>query len=162
MSLISLSSATVVDQVIGPYDVTFDLTNSSLQLNSSASYWDESYPNMATGTVYIVLKSRPSYEVADITIMHNPEHNGMIYYPDGLESRLEEDGFQNVQTYTRTIDGNREGTLTVSERPNGGKYYLAEYRMDENTLIEIKSWLPMDGGTGDLLNTIHVGEAVIA
>ncbi|MGB4295739.1 MAG: hypothetical protein WBJ16_08900 [Smithellaceae bacterium] len=69
-------------------------------------------------------------------------------------------GFTEVQTYTRTIDGNRDGTLTTATLPTGGPYSLAEYRLDANTIIEIRSRMPMDKGTGDLLNTIHVGEVV--
>jgi len=160
--LVSLSSATVVEQKIGPFDISFDLTNTSMQLNSSASYWDESFPAAATGVVYIVPKSKPSHEMAHIMILHNAEHNGMLYDPDGLETSLEAEGLLNVQTYTRTIDGNRNGALTISETTDGRKYYLAEYRLDENTLVEVSSMMPMDGGTGDLLNTIHVGKAVVA
>lgn len=34
-------SAEIVEQKIGPFIVSFDLTNSSAQLDSVESYWDE-------------------------------------------------------------------------------------------------------------------------
>jgi len=157
------ASAVIVEQKIGPYSVTFDLTNSSMQLNSSASYWDEyrddSHPSVSWGTVYVVLKNRPSHEIADIKIIHSKTGTGLIFLPEGLGSRLEAQGFQNVKTYTRTIDGDKGGILTEARMLNGSSIcYLAEYRLNRDTIVDITSWMPMDGGTGDLLNTIHVAE----
>jgi len=153
-------SAEIVEQKIGPFIVSFDLTNSSAQLDSVESYWDENDSSMSFGMVYIVPKSNTSNVWASIKIMHSTQHNGLLYDPEFLESGLVDRGFTEVQTYTRTIDGNRDGTLTTATLPTGGPYSLAEYRLDANTIIEIRSRMPMDKGTGDLLNTIHVGEVV--
>lgn len=150
----------IVEQRIGPFIVSFDLTNSSAQLDSVESYWDENDSSMSFGMVYIVPKSNTSKVLASIQIMHSTQHDGLLYDPKFLESGLIDQGFTEVQTYTRTIDGNRDGTLTTATLPTGGPYSLAEYRLDENTIIEIRSRMPMDKGTGDLLNTIHVGEEV--
>ena len=158
--LAGAGSAVIVEQKIGPFVVSFDLTNSSAQLDSLESYWDENDSSMSFGMVYIVPKSNTSKVLASIKIMHSAQHNGMLYSPEYLESGLVDQGFTDVQTYTRTIDGNRDGTLTTATLPKGGPYSLAEYRLDENTIIEIRSRMPMDKGTGDLLNTVHVGEEV--
>jgi hypothetical protein len=163
------ASAAVVEQKVGPYIVTFDLSNSSLELNSSASYWDDSTPGYAQGVIYIVQKSHPSFEVADITISHGDsgmssslnEPNSPNAYAESLASdalvnSLREQGYTNVTHYNRVIDNDMKGSLVVAE----GKYteYVATYRFDKYTTVNILSKMSMSGGTGDLLNTIHIAK----
>jgi hypothetical protein len=42
LTVITVASASNVKQEVGPYTVSFDLTNTSVEINSSASKW-ESY-----------------------------------------------------------------------------------------------------------------------
>lgn len=147
-----VASATIVEQKLGQYDVTFDLTNTSLELNSSASKWNDSQED---GWVFVDLKNKPGTAFAEISIVHS--NSGIVVYSPGYAENLQESGWKNVQTYTRAIDGNKDAILTTGEGSNGIHIYWASYKPNRNTLVEIKSWMPLDKGTGDLLNTIHVG-----
>jgi len=157
LALTTTSSAEVVEQMLGPYDVPFDLTNTSLELNSSASKWNDS--DHPEGTVYVDLKNQPGFYVASITIMQSI--SGIEYSIYGAANNLEQSGWENIQTYTRTIDGNQDATLTTADGPKGNRIYWAIYKLNRNTLVDIKSWMPMNKGTGDLLNTIHVAERIL-
>jgi len=152
------ASATTVEQRIGPYDVIFDLTNTSLMLNSSASYWDDSNPDMAYGEVYIVPKNHPSLMVASIRIMHS--ELGVQLYLDYLEDSLRDEGYDDAQAYTRTIDGDSSGYLATAKNTTTGRVKnLAGYRLDGKTIVDITSFLSAEGEMRDLLDTIHVAEA---
>ena len=145
------ASATIVEQKLGQYDVTFDLTNTSMELNSSASKWNDSQDD---GWIYVDLKNKPGTSFAEISIVHS--NSGIVVYSPGYAENLQESGWKNVQTYTRTIDGNKDAILTTGVGPNGNHIYWASYKPNRNTLVEIKSLMPLDKGTGNLLNTIHV------
>ena len=149
------SQASIIEHQVGPYIISFDLTNSSVQLNETSAYWNES---MYMGGLFIVLKDRPTYEMADIMITHNPHGSKVVYDTTGFEKALGEGGFVNIKSYSRTIDGNPNGQVISADSPYGWTYYSAGYLLDKDTLIEVHSWLPMDGGTGDILNTVHVGD----
>jgi hypothetical protein len=41
ITLVTVASSTIVRQNLGPYNVTFNLTNTSLELNASDSKWDD-------------------------------------------------------------------------------------------------------------------------
>ena len=154
--LILTSSATVVEQQLGPYDVTFDLTNSSTELNSSASKW--SGEDHSEGTMYLTLKNQPNFYVASVTITRST--SGIVYSLYGAAQNLNQSGWKNIQTSIRTIDGNTDASLTTGDGTNGNRMYWAMYKLNGHTLVDIKSWMPLDKGTGDLLNTIHVAETI--
>ncbi len=63
LALITAASAEIEEQKVGPYVVSFDLTNSSLKLNDSSIKWGNPFSNEDTsyseGSIYLVLKNRP-------------------------------------------------------------------------------------------------------
>lgn len=148
-------SASNIEITLGRYKVTFSLTNTSMGLNSSASKWNDWSSSQGEGDVYIVWKNQPDTYVANIYILHSD--SGIVVDSGGYAGNLEDSGWKNVQTSAITIDG-IEALLTSAEGPNGNHIYWASYKPNENTLVEIKSWMPFDKGTGDLLNTFHITE----
>jgi len=156
------ASATIVEQKRGPYDVNFDLTNTSTELNSSASEWHKQSVSgriiLEYEDIYVIMKNKPEICVANIHITHSD--SGINVNSRGYAENLRDSGWENVQTYSRTIDGH-DGIVTTGDSPNGSIYW-ASYEVDSDTLVEIDSRMPMDKGTGDMLNTIHVGRMLLS
>jgi hypothetical protein len=160
MAIMGSAFAAIVDQKMGPYDVSFDLTNDSVFVNSSASQW---YANDANGTgylsshgtIFLDLKKDPEACITRINIMLC--YQGIDYVPGGELSY--DEGWSKIEHYVRNIDG-KDGYLTIGSldtAPNG-RLYLAAYKPNEYTLVQIDSRMPLSKGTGDLLNTLHVAQ----
>jgi Flp pilus assembly protein TadD len=155
-----------VKEKLGPYTVSFILTNTSLEVNSSASKWGNPFSDdsgYSEGTVHVVPKNRTNLSVAMITVMES--NSGMEYDTSGGSParNLEKGGWENIQVSTRIIDGDKTATFVSADSPTlrDNSIYWITYRLNNNAIVDIQSWIPMDKGTEDLLNTIHVAWAAI-
>jgi len=142
----------------GLYVISFDLTDSLLAINSSASslasYWAG---NCYIGTVYIVTKSNTNFEVAEIEVMHS--YNIQSSY-EGSDANLKDEGYTTTKTSSRMIDADPEATVLIAETAGHPEDTLYEftYRVDKNTIVNFKGKLKNTGKQGfdALMNSIHL------
>lgn len=156
-----IKDAEEIREELGPYNVSFILTNTSLELNSSVGMWGNPFPDDTgyfEGTIHVVPKNRTNLSVAMITVMESD--HGIEYDTSGSSParNLEKGGWVNILITTRILDGNKTATFVSADSPVliGNSIYWVTYRLNSNAIVDIKSWIPMNKGTDDLLNTIHV------
>ena len=156
-----IKDAEEIRKELGPYNVSFILTNTSLELNSSVGMWGNPFPDDTgyfEGTIHVVPKNRTNLSVAIITVMESD--HGIEYDTSGSgpARNLEKGGWVNILITTRILDGNKTATFVSADSPAriGNSIYWVTYRLNSNAIVDIKSWIPMNKGTDDLLNTIHV------